>query len=145
MRFVHALSEQSGKSPTRYCLGNLKHRLAALIPSEVHIGLRFAVELAGAFSANVVGWAPKARQIAVSVTVYLSPPISVAKLLEVGNSRLFKVIPEHPGRMEFGIGQPVPAQYIRHLPVGIPPMPDRDRNTGEDEVGGVTAAGARCA
>lgn len=89
MRLVHAFGEQASKSPVRHRFGNIEHGLAALVPTEVNVGVRVAVELAGAVSAAVVGRAAKARQLAAPAAVYLAAATAMVKLLEVGDSRLF--------------------------------------------------------
>ena len=68
--------------------------------------------------------------------------IGGAKLLEAGDSRLLQVLPQRPGGVELGVGQPACIQNLRHSAVGVPPMPDRDGQSGEDEVAGVARAGA---
>ena len=139
---VHAFGEQAGESPGRHYLGDIKHSLPTLLPGEVHIGLGVAVELADTSASNVVGRPRKARQLVVSAALDLSAPISGGKLLETGDSRLLKVLPQHPRCVELGVGQPVRPQHPRHSAVGVQPMPDRDRQAGEDEVAGVAHAGA---
>ena len=64
------------------------------------------------------------------------------ELLETGDPRLLKILPHHPGGVQFGVGQPVCRQHSRHFSVGVPPMPDWNGQAGEDEMAGVARAGA---
>ena len=141
---VHAFGEKAGKSPVRHCLGDVAHGPATFFPSEMNVGLGVAVEFAGTSATNVVGQPGKAHQLVVPEAVHLPTPISGGKLLKTGDFRLFEVLPQHPGCVDLCVGQPIGTQHPRYILIGVPPMPNRNGQSGEDEVAGVASAGTGC-
>ena len=144
MGLVHAFGEQAGESPVRHRLGDLAHDPPTLLPSEVHVGVGIAVELAGTSAANVIGRSSKSRQLIGPVAVDFPPAISGGKLLETVDFRLLEVLPQHPRRVDLGVCQAIGPQHPGDISISVPPMPDRDGQTGEDEVTGVVGAGTGC-
>jgi len=75
----------------------------------------------------------KLEEFTSPFAVYRDSPLGAGQLVKIRNSRLFKIGSENPSGMKLLTGKVVPSQNRRNAAVCVAPLPDWNRDAGEDK------------